>query len=85
MSTNTVVRARIKEEVKDKASEILAGMGLSVSDAVRIMLTKVANEGVLPFELTPNALTAETLRRSDRGEDLHKVDDADQLFKELGI
>jgi DNA-damage-inducible protein J len=85
MSTNTVVRARIKEEVKDKASEILAGMGLSVSDAVRIMLTKVANEGALPFELTPNALTAETLRRSDRGEDLHKVDNADQLFKELGI
>ena len=85
MAANAVVRARISEQVKEEATEVLADMGLSVSDAVRIMLTKVAKERALPFDLTPNALTAETLRKSERGEDLHPADDAEDLFRKLGI
>jgi DNA-damage-inducible protein J len=85
MTPNAVVRARISEEVKQRATAVLAGMGLTVSDAVRILLTKVAREHALPFDLTPNALTAETLRRSERGEDVHHARDAAALFKDLGI
>jgi DNA-damage-inducible protein J len=85
MTPNAVVRARVSEDVKQQATAVLAGMGLTVSDAVRILLTKVARETVLPFDLTPNALTAETLRRSERGKDAHHARDAAALFQDLGI
>jgi DNA-damage-inducible protein J len=85
MSINAVVRARISEDLKQQATTVLADMGLTVSDAVRILLTRIAKEKSLPFDLMPNALTAETLRKSERGEDVHYVKDADALFEELGI
>ena len=86
MTTNTVIRARIDEHLKDEATAILATMGLTVSDFLRIGLTKVVSEQGLPFEMrTPNQLTAETLIKSERGEDLHRAENADALFDELGI
>jgi DNA-damage-inducible protein J len=85
MTINSVVRARISEDVKQQATSVLADMGLTVSDAVRILLTRVAKEKAFPFDLTPNALTAETLGKSARGEDVHHAKDADALFNDLGI
>ncbi|MEO7027648.1 MAG: type II toxin-antitoxin system RelB/DinJ family antitoxin [Caulobacteraceae bacterium] len=85
MSANAVVRARVSEAVKDQASVVLAGMGLTVSDVVRITLTRVAREGALPFDLTPNRLTRETLAKSERGEDLHAAGDAEDLFDQLDV
>jgi len=85
MSVNAVVRARVSEAVKGRASAVLADLGLTVSDVVRITLTRVANDGVLPFELAPNRLTIETLAKSERGEDLHKAKDAEDLFDQLGV
>jgi len=52
MAANSLVQTRIESEVKEKASAILEKMGLTVSDAVRILLTRIANEGGLPPELT---------------------------------
>lgn len=49
--SNTLVQARIDAETKDRAAAVLGKMGLTVSDAVRIMLTRTANEGALPLEL----------------------------------
>jgi DNA-damage-inducible protein J len=85
MSSNAVVRARIDETIKDRATAVLSTMGLTVSDAVRILLTRVARDEALPFDLTPNALTAETLRKSELGEDVHYARDAAELFKDLEI
>ncbi|MCA1970730.1 unnamed protein product [Ciceribacter sp. T2.26MG-112.2] len=51
MPSNAVVQARIDAEVRDRAAAVLERMGLTVSDAVRILLTRTANEGVLPIEL----------------------------------
>ncbi|AKH63530.1 MULTISPECIES: type II toxin-antitoxin system RelB/DinJ family antitoxin [Photorhabdus] len=86
MAANAFVRARIDETLKAEATEVLAGMGLTISDLVRITLTKVAKEKALPFEMrVPNKLTAETLAKSDRGEDIHQAKDADDLFDQLGI
>ena len=85
MSENAVVRARISEDLKDRASAVLADMGLTVSDVVRITLTRVAKDGALPFELTPNKLTTETLAKSERGEDLHSAKNAEDLFDQLGL
>lgn len=82
----TLVRARVDETLKNEAAAVLAEMGLTVSDVVRIALTKIAKEKALPFDLrTPNALTAETLAKSEGGEDVHLAKDADDLFDQLGI
>lgn len=86
MGTDSVVRARIDSEVKSRAVEALDAMGLSISDAIRLLLVRVAADQELPFAVkVPNALTAETLRKSERGEDVHEAEDADDLFRKLGI
>ena len=51
MAANALVQTRIDADVRDRASLVLQGMGLTVSGAVRILLTRTANEGVLPLEL----------------------------------
>ena len=85
MATNAVVRSRIRADVKEKAAAVLEDMGLTVSDVVRIVLTRVANEETLPFELKPNKLTRETMRKTARGIEVHKAKNAADLFKKLGI
>ncbi len=50
MAANQLVQARIDGAVKEEAAAVLAAMGLTVSDAVRLLLTKVAQEKALPFE-----------------------------------
>lgn len=85
MATNAVVRSRIRADVKEKAAAVLENMGLTVSDVVRIVLTRVANEETLPFELMPNKLTRETMRKTARGIEVHKAKDGADLFKKLGI
>ncbi|MBN1962796.1 MAG: type II toxin-antitoxin system RelB/DinJ family antitoxin [Deltaproteobacteria bacterium] len=86
MASNAFVRARIDEKLKNRAAAVLAEMGLTVSDLVRIVLTKVANEKALPFEMRlPNKLTAETLAKSECGENVHKAKDAEDLFNQLDI
>lgn len=68
MTTNAVVRARIDAHIKEEASAVLAAMGLTVSDAFRIMLTRVAREKALPFDpLVPNATTIEAMKKARRG------------------
>lgn len=68
VSANAVVRARIDEHIKEEASAVLAAMGLTVSDAFRIMLTRVAHDKALPFEpLVPNALTIAAMKEARRG------------------
>lgn len=86
MAATAFVRARIDETLKNEAAAVLADMGLTVSDVVRIALTKIAKEKTLPFEMrTPNPLTAKTLAKSERGEDVHHAKDANDLFGQLGI
>lgn len=68
MPANAVVRARIDENIKEEATVVLAAMGLTVSDAFRIMLTRVAHDKALPFEpLVPNAVTIEAMKEARRG------------------
>lgn len=86
MAANAFVRARIDEALKNEAASVLAGMGLTVSDLVRITLTKVAIEKALPFDMRiPNKLTTKTITASENGIDVHKAKDTDDLFNKLGI
>ena len=55
MSSNALVQTRIDPAVKERAAAVLGEMGITVSDAVRILLTRTANEGALPFSLAQNA------------------------------
>ncbi|HTV26368.1 MAG TPA: type II toxin-antitoxin system RelB/DinJ family antitoxin, partial [Xanthobacteraceae bacterium] len=49
MTENTVVRARIDQRIKDEAAAVLGAMGLTVSDAFRLMMVRIAREKALPF------------------------------------
>jgi DNA-damage-inducible protein J len=65
MAATAFVRARIDEAIKDEAAEVLAEMGLTVSDVVRMTLTRVANDRALPFELkSPNPGTRKAMEES---------------------
>jgi len=55
VAANTLVRTRIDPAIKARATEVLESIGLTVSDAVRILLTRTAREGALPFELVTNS------------------------------
>ncbi|MEX0709091.1 MAG: type II toxin-antitoxin system RelB/DinJ family antitoxin [Woeseia sp.] len=68
MTANAVVRARIDAHIKEEATVVLAAMGLTVSDAFRIMLTRIAREKALPFEpLVPNKETIRAMKEARRG------------------
>ena len=68
MAANQLVQARIDGAIKEEASVVLAAMGLTVSDAVRLMLTKVAREHALPFDpLIPNATTIAAMKEARAG------------------
>ncbi|MEQ1589614.1 MAG: type II toxin-antitoxin system RelB/DinJ family antitoxin [Gallionella sp.] len=84
MATNTVVRARIDEHIKEEASVVLATMGLTVSDAFRIMLTRVAHEKALPFEpLVPNAVTIQAMKETRRRVKTKSFNSVDALMVDL--
>jgi DNA-damage-inducible protein J len=68
MATNDLVQVRIDRQVKSEAAAVLSAIGLTVSDAVRLMLTKVAREHALPFEpLIPNETTIAAIREARAG------------------
>ena len=73
----TVVRARIDEKTKEEAAAVLDTIGLTVSDAFRLMMVRIATEKRLPFEpLVPNDETIEAMRAARRG-DLVEVGDVE--------
>jgi DNA-damage-inducible protein J len=81
----TMVHVRVDEKVKVRAAKTLAAMGMSVSDAVRILLVRVAAEKALPFHVkVPNTTTVKAMQAADRGKG-KRFKSADALFKDLGI
>jgi len=83
MPANTVVRARIDERVKKEAEAVLASIGLTVSDAFRLLMMRVAAEKALPFEpLIPNEETIQAIKAARRGE-LVTAGSAENLLNSL--
>lgn len=65
---NTVVRARIDEQTKEEAAIVLAAMGLTVSDAFRLLMVRIARDKAMPFDpLAPNDETIAAMREARRG------------------
>ena len=82
-TVNSVVRARIDQKIKDEAAAVLASIGLTASDAFRMMMVRIAAEKRLPFEpLVPNAETIEAMKAARAG-DLVTVGGVDELLADL--
>lgn len=78
-----MVHIRVDEKVKTKAAKTLAKMGLTVSDAVRILLTRVAAEQAMPFDIrVPNRETREAIEAGERGE-VFRASTVAELMEEL--
>ena len=85
MSADAVVRARIDSDTKARATETLQAMGLSVSDAIRLLLLRVANEKRLPFTVqVPNATSIKAMKEFDEGKG-RRFGNAEELFRDLGV
>ena len=83
MAANKLVQTRIDGAIKEEAAAVLAAMGLTVSDAVRLLLTKVAQDKALPFELLiPNAATIQAMKDARAGK-VTKVANLAALFADL--
>lgn len=83
MAENAVIRARINEKIKDEATIVLASMGMTVSEAFRMMITRVAREKALPFDpLVPNEATIEAMKEA-RQDNLQSFPDVDSLMADL--
>ncbi|MDE2662102.1 MAG: type II toxin-antitoxin system RelB/DinJ family antitoxin [Gemmatimonadota bacterium] len=85
MSTDTVVRARIDSDTKARATEALTAMGLTMSDAIRLLLLRVADEQRLPFAVqVPNSSTLAAMKELDEGKG-RRFGSAEELFRDLDI
>jgi len=83
MAESAVVRARIDERTKNEAAAVLAAMGLTVSDAFRLLLVRVAKEKALPFELlTPSPATIRAMKAARKGK-LKAFDRVEELMADL--
>ena len=83
MAGDAVVRARIGGRLKQEAGRVLAEMGLTVSDAIRLMLMRVAADKALPFAVrVPNAETIAAIEELERGEGF-KANSVEELMADL--
>ncbi len=85
MAADSVVRARIDSRTKEEASAALEAMGLSISDAIRLLMTRIAEEQRLPFEVKvakPGTLKA--MKELDDGK-AEQFGTPDALFEDLGV
>ncbi len=84
MAKTATIQARIDPKVKTRAQKILNALNISMSEAIALYLTQVTLHNGIPFEIKiPNALTAETLQKSESGEELHEASNVDDLIEEL--
>lgn len=85
MSSDTVVRARIDSDTKERATKALQAMGLSVSDAIRLLLLRVAEEQRLPFTLqVPNTKTLKAMKELSLGKG-QRFSNVEELFEDIDI
>lgn len=78
-----MIHVRVEQELKTKATRTLRRMGLSMSDAVRLLLTRIEADQALPFEVrVPNAKTLAAMKAGERGE-VERFESVDDLMADL--
>lgn len=85
MTADAVVRARIDTVTKERATAALEAMGLSVSDAIRLLLLRIADDQRMPFDvMVPTSATAKAIRELNEGKG-RRFTTPDELFSDLDI
>ena len=86
MAKTAMVRARIEPHLKLQAERVLDRLGLTPTQAITIFYRQVELRDGLPFDVViPNATTLDTFRNTDAGRDLVVCEDAEDMFRKLGI
>ncbi len=84
MSKNTTISIRIDSETKVQSQKVLKQLHMTMSEAVAVFLRQVALQRGIPFEIRiPTELTARTLEKSEKGEEVKSFDSVDALFEDL--
>ena len=82
-SATAMIHVRIDQKLKSQASKTFGAMGLSLSEAVRVFLTRAANDQAFPFQLrVPNTETIAAMKAGDRGE-VEKFGSVEELMADL--
>ena len=82
MLKTATIHARIDPDTKTKAETILHRLGMTPTEAIRLFYAQITLQNGLPFAVTiPNDLTADTLTKSYRGEDVEEFDSMDEMFE----
>ncbi len=85
MAADSIVRARIDSATKDRAAAALGAMGLSISDAIRLLMLRIADEQRLPFAIeVPNAATRRAMQELEDGKGKTYGSTA-EMIKDLGV
>ncbi len=83
MLADTTIRARINSKIKDEATAVLEAMGLTASDAFRMLMVRIATDKKMPFNpLIPNQETLDAIKEARAGKFISECD-ADQLINDL--
>ena len=86
MNKTSTVRARIEPELKNKAEQIFHNLGLTTTQAITLFYRQVELRKGLPFDVViPNETTRRTFSDTDAGRNLVVCEDADDMFRKLGL
>ena len=86
MSKTAMVRARVEPSLKRHVESVFHRLGINATQAITMFYKQVEIRGGLPFNVAiPTAKTKRTLKATDAGRELIVCDDADDMFKKLGI
>ncbi len=86
MSKTATIRARVQPELKNKAEDVFRRLGLTTTQAIALFYKQVELRDGLPFDIViPNKTTRRTFASTDAGRDLIVCQDADDMFRKLGI
>jgi len=81
MSQTAVIHARIDPDTKAATEKVLDALGITPTEAIRLLYRQIAMRGEFPVELrVPNVETAAALAKADRGEDIETFDNTDDLY-----
>jgi DNA-damage-inducible protein J len=84
MAKTASIQTRVDPKIKQRAQKILNTLNISMSEAISIYLAQITLHKGIPFDLKiPNKLTAQVLKNSEKGKDLHAASSINELFKEL--
>ena len=86
MGKTAQIRARVEPRLKERAEGILAILGMTPTEAIRLFYRQVVLMEGIPFSIAiPNETTLRTMDRTERGEDLQRFETAEEMFEELGL